>query len=204
MENKLENLEKFITNEMCANGEYKIINLKETFLCVFKNGEVYRWYDSNRGRLIKNPKFKLIPNVENNGKGYNDIWINGKLIRRHRVICYTFKNLDIDNEKLHIDHIDGNRINNNINNLRIVTPHQNHFNVTTAKGYCYNKTRNKWRAIIALNGKQHYLGLYTTKEDARSAYLAAKLIYHKIEVEHIEQELNYEDLEREFEAIVCN
>jgi hypothetical protein len=195
----IENLENFVNEEMKQNGEYKIINLKGVFLCVFKNGEIYRWNNK-----YKNPKFTLIPNVSNHTDGYNTLRVDKNLIRRHRVICYTFKNLDIDNEKLHIDHIDGNRINNNINNLRIVNNQQNCFNQTKAKGYSWHKKANKWQARFVLSGKTINLGYYTTEEDARSAYLAAKLIYHKIEVEHIEQELNYEDLEREFEAIVCN
>ena len=38
--------------------------LKKLQLNFFKNGEVYRWYDHNQGRLIKNPKWKFIPNID--------------------------------------------------------------------------------------------------------------------------------------------
>lgn len=195
------NLENYISDDMRNNGDYKIIELKGTYLCVFKNGEIYRWYDSN-GRKIKNPKWKLIPNVDNND-GYNRIGINGKLIFRHRIMCNTFKNLDLDNNKIQVDHIDGNRINNNINNLRIVNNQQNSFNRTQAKGYSFNKRNKKWHAEICLNGKTHHLGCYTTEEDARKSYLNAKLLYHVIETDHVQQELNeLEELEADFQRVV--
>ena len=199
----IENLENFVNEEMKNQGNYKIINLKGTYLCVCENGVVYRWITHHKNRLFKTPKFRLIHNVSNNNYGYNVIRIDGKMIFRHRIMCYTFKNLNIDNEKLHIDHIDGNRINNNINNLRIVTHQENHFNRTTAKGFCWNKQKNKWQAYIYLNGKRHHLGYYTNEDDARKAYLNAKLLYHVIEADHVQQELNeIEQLEEEFQRIV--
>ena len=195
------NLVNFVNDEMKQIGEYKIIKLKETFLCVYKNGEIYRWYDNN-GRKIKNPKFKLIPNVDNDN-GYNQIGINGKKILRHRIISFAFKNLDIDNEKAIVDHIDHNKMNNSIENLRIVTHQQNDFNRSNTKGYSFNKRYNKWQAKICLNGKSYSLGYYITEEDARKAYLNGKMIYHVIELDHAQQELNeLENLEAEFQRIV--
>lgn len=79
-----------------------------------------------------------------------------------------------------IDHIDGCRTNNRIDNLRDVTSQQNHFNNTKAKGYRVEKTTGLFRAYIALNRKQINLGVYKTVEEARSAYLEAKKKYHVI------------------------
>lgn len=79
-----------------------------------------------------------------------------------------------------LDHIDGNKINNKIDNLRDVTNQQNSWNNTKAKGYFFNKTRNKFRALIGINGRQKHLGYYTTEQEARNAYLKAKEIYHVI------------------------
>ena len=39
---------------------------------------------------------------------------------------------------------------------------------------------NKWKAQIRLDGKLKHLGYFVNEEDARNAYLNAKLIYHKI------------------------
>jgi hypothetical protein len=79
-----------------------------------------------------------------------------------------------------MDHIDGIRTNNDINNLRLVNYQQNNFNRTTAKGYTYNKVAQKFQATIGINSRLIYLGLYDTKEEARLVYLQAKIIYHTI------------------------
>lgn len=79
-----------------------------------------------------------------------------------------------------IDHIDGNKSNNQIDNLRDVTHQQNHWNRTTAKGYCWHKKANKFCAQIRINGKIKYLGLFHTEQEARNAYLKAKETYHVI------------------------
>lgn len=77
-----------------------------------------------------------------------------------------------------IDHIDGDRTNNKIDNLREVTKQENSFN-TKAKGYTFNKRNNKYQAQIAVNYKRIYIGLFNTEEEAKQAYLDAKQIYHK-------------------------
>ena len=42
------------------------------------------------------------------------------------------------------------------------------------KGYSWSKSCNKWRAEIFIDGKNKYLGLFNTEEEARKAYLEAK------------------------------
>ena len=41
-----------------------------------------------------------------------------------------------------------------------------------------NKKANKFKAQIAINGKNKFLGYLVNEEDARKAYLDAKEIYH--------------------------
>ena len=84
-----------------------------------------------------------------------------------------------------IDHIDGNGLNNTKANLRICTHSQNMYNSqkpqhksgrpTTSKykGVFYKSDRNRprpWMARIQYEGKAHYLGTYTTEEEAARAY----------------------------------
>lgn len=81
-----------------------------------------------------------------------------------------------------IDHINGNKLDNRIINLRIVTNQENHFNRTKAKGYCLNKNNNNWVARIKLDYKLIHIGTFSTEIEARNAYLKAKEIYHKIKI----------------------
>ena len=102
------------------------------------------------------------------------------MILRHRIIAYTYLGLDLENQKQQIDHQDGNKLNNSLDNLRVVTHQQNQWNQNKAKGYYFNKASQKWKAQINLNNKNIYLGLFNTESEARVSYLTAKLIYHKI------------------------
>ena len=189
------NIDKLIkeTNEYVENGfmfladvktikevHYKVIELDGVKLKVHTDGIIYRWYKNNGEKQLKNPYWKKIENVASNKLGYNQIVLNNKKFTRHRIMCYSFKKLDINNTKKQIDHIDGDRINNNIDNLRIVSHQHNHFNRTKAKGYYFDKQRKQWRSTIKSNDRAINLGSFTTEEQARNAYLEAKKIYHII------------------------
>jgi hypothetical protein len=76
-----------------------------------------------------------------------------------------------------IDHKDGNRSNNRIDNLREVTHQQNSFNKTKTKGYTFHQ--NKFKAQIKSN-KYIHLGYFNTEQEARQSYLEAKEKYHII------------------------
>lgn len=120
---------------------------------------------------------------ENTG-GYLVTKINYKEYRKHRLIYFAYnQNWNIDNNCIKtnvIDHIDGDRLNNNIENLRNVTCQQNQWNRTKAKGYCWDNKYNKWKAQIKVNGKVKHLGYFDTEADAREAYLNVKHIYHPL------------------------
>ena len=121
-------------------------------------------------------------------KGYKYItfFVNKKRIqiKLHRLVFYahnpSWNILDTSRDNV-IDHKNGTPSDNRIQNLQCVTQHENQLNNTKAKGYHFNKYRNKWEASISINRKQIYLGLFVKEEDARNAYLAAKLKYHIIE-----------------------
>ena len=78
-----------------------------------------------------------------------------------------------------IDHINRDRSDNRIINLRSVTLQQNQFN-RCGKGYTFENSRNKYKAQIRLEGKTIHLGLFNTPSEAEEAYKQAKKIHHKI------------------------
>jgi hypothetical protein len=98
-------------------------------------------------------------------------------LKIHRLLGIYFLNCPLDKS---IDHIDGDRKNNALSNLRVVTIQQNQWNRTGAKGYSWDKGQGGWRAQISVNRKAKFLGVYATEEDARAAYLAAKAIMHPL------------------------
>ena len=101
----------------------------------------------------------------------------------HRIIWAYHYNAIFSN--LQIDHIDGNKANNMIENLRLATHSQNNFNNKRAfrnsksniLGVFWCKKANKWRARISKNNKNIYLGFFVNQEDAIAARKAAELQY---------------------------
>lgn len=86
-----------------------------------------------------------------------------------------------------IDHINGDRTDNRISNLRDVTIEVNSQNqrrpmptnrTSGLIGVHWAKSSKRWRAQISIKGKPKYLGLFKDKNDAHQAYLNAKREYH--------------------------
>ena len=152
--------------------QYKFIELNGIKLFVMRNGLIYRFF--------RNHHWKIVANENNTRKGYNRFGSSKRKMFRHRIMCYAFKQLDINNKELQVDHIDGDRLNNHIDNLRIVSNQENQWNRKQTKGYSWNKKQQKWIAKICVNYKHIHLGLHTTEEDARQAYIQAKLKFHLI------------------------
>lgn len=107
--------------------------------------------------------YKFVSLVNNNGKRQNHLI--------HRLIAIQFiENLT---NKLCIDHINNDRTDNNIKNLRWCTSGENKQNASVSKnntsgtkGIYWNKKANKWHVQIMINDKHINIGLFENKEDA--------------------------------------
>jgi hypothetical protein len=100
----------------------------------------------------------------------------GKIHYIHRLLGIYFLSC---RPHMQVDHIDRDKKNNNLCNLRVVTHQHNQWN-TNAKGYTWNKKDGMYHAKICVNKKDTHLGSYATEELARAAYLRAKEIYHVV------------------------
>ena len=102
---------------------------------------------------------------------------NKSEVRLHRLIINSN---NYKENKLQVDHINHDTLDNTRENLRMVSQTENQYNRKSTKGYTWNKIANKWVASIRINGKRKHIGLYTNEEEARNAYLEAKEKYHII------------------------
>ena len=145
--------------------------------------EIFR-YDAETGSLerkLNNGKWRVCGH-EPTCNGYGRVGIDGKKYSTHRLIWLLVYGEWPEND---IDHIDRDRMNNRLENLRAVTRTENNHNHGVHKnnssgypGVSLFKRDKKYRAQIRINGKCISLGLYITAEEAFTAHMLAKIQCH--------------------------
>lgn len=110
--------------------------------------------------------------------GYRSIRLNGNPYRAHKVIWALQHGVWPIGD---IDHINGCRDDNRIDNLREATRSQNLANSKqrseNLKGAHFDKRRQTWSARITINYKEIWLGTYASEAEAHAAYLKAAQKY---------------------------
>lgn len=95
--------------------------------------------------------------------GYAVRRTNGETVRLHRLIVNC-------PEGLVVDHLNGDKLDCRKSNMRVCTQAENNRNHHDTKGYCYDKSKNKWMVRY----KNKFWGRYDTEEEAQKAYQLAK------------------------------
>ncbi|WP_332692067.1 HNH endonuclease signature motif containing protein [Devosia sp.] len=118
------------------------------------------------------------------GRGYVDISVDGLVYKAHRLAwLYLHGHMPQD----HVDHINGDKTDYRIANLRLCTAVENHQNRVSHKGATSmflgvsslgRHRKRPWRAVIRANGKSRHLGTYLTEQEASAAYQSAKAAMH--------------------------
>jgi len=115
-------------------------------------------------------------------KGYKVVCLSshGKhmTLNVHKIVAMAF--LGEKPSHLIIDHVDGNRANNRIDNLQYITYRANNIkgNLSLLKnnksskyvGVSRKKGRSRWRAAIGINGSSFHIGTFDTELQAAKAY----------------------------------
>ena len=174
---------------------YYLIYRRKNSREIFKPIKGYKgiYEISNFGRIKKlkygyrKPDNIINPGVDKRGYVLVVLIVNKKrkTVYLHHLVWDTFGNKKRSGKILQIDHIDGDRSNNKISNLHLVTQREN-----VSKGYVQNgnktsrytgvswsKQMGKWRAQIYMNGKNECLGHFKSE---RKAYLVYQKMLNKI------------------------
>lgn len=122
---------------------------------------------------IKSHKWNIHTN------GYICSRMNKKVILLHR---FLFE----DSEGHQIDHINRDKFDNRLENLRLVNCSLNQINkyimsnnTSGVTGVTWDKSRNKWKVSLNINKKCYNLGRYNSFEEACFIRFEAEKIYHK-------------------------
>lgn len=132
-------------------------------------------YNPDTGEFIWNIDRKRLAKAGStagciNGSGYRQISVDGKVYLAHRLAWfYCFEEWPT----LIIDHINRNKLDNRLDNLREVTQSVNLHNTSqkpSKTGFRNaRKVGNKFQSEIKVNGKSIHLGMFNTAEEASAA-----------------------------------
>jgi hypothetical protein len=104
--------------------------------------------------------------------------LNGKTYANHRVIFYLHNGW----WPKEVDHINTDTFDNRIENLRAATKSENQangkpYNGRALKG-CYTLKSGNYMAVIQKHKVRHYLGVFSTEQEAAAAYASAAATLH--------------------------
>ena len=136
-------------------------------------------YESDTGNITRNTGRKNVGTITK--KGYLRIRCNGKSYMAHRLAWFLFYGRWPNN---FIDHINGDKLDNRIANLRDVETSVNNRNKGLYKknssghaGVFWNKNNENWNSQISISGKNKFLGAFDSLADAIKARKLAEEVY---------------------------
>lgn len=147
-------------------------------LFYYKDGGLY--WKVNKQKALKDSKAGFVCKTH----GYYFIRVNTKLYREHRLIWKMLKGVD----PVELDHINRNKTDNRIENLREVTRTENNINqnvrkdnISGCRGVSWHSQRQRWRVYLHINGSRKYLGSYREFSEASRVAKEAMDKHYRIE-----------------------
>lgn len=148
-------------------------NIAEAFSYDPATGILTRRFKGGHTRLV---------GVKNKHGGYTKVGFNGREYPAHRLIWWLVYGALPDR---FIDHVNGDKCDNRLANLRLATDAENKRNVgrrshntSGFKGVSFDKQTGRWLAHATLNGRGVNLGRHITPEAAADAYRAFAKQHH--------------------------
>lgn len=143
----------------------KKITVNNTGVVVYSDGSITKPF---HGRVKQTFGYK-------NRKGYMSTSISCKTLYMHRIVAQAFLPDFLDYPS--VDHIDGNKANNDVSNLRMATHRFQRMAYLTKtkgcssqyRGVCWNKHSGKWHARCEINGKMTHIGSFCDEREAAIA-----------------------------------
>jgi len=149
----------------------------EIWLPIKGYGNTYKVSNLGRVKSLKRAK-ELIMSQTINRQGYYNVKLSNnnipKTIETHQLVAQTFLGHVPKGKEIVVDHIDHDKLNNNKDNLQIITFRENctrgRTGVSKFTGVSWHKGQGKWIAAIRHAGKKLHLGYFSCELKAGAAY----------------------------------
>jgi hypothetical protein len=156
---------------------------------------VQNLFDYQNGQLIwKNPhrpsraKVGKQAGTISNTTGYRQVSVKSKTYMEHRIVFLWHHGF----LPVNVDHINGNRLDNRINNLRAATVNQNRYNAlpkrnntSGVRGVSWSKSSKKWCAAVRANNRIVFRAMFDDLELAELTVIMAREKYHGNFASHV-------------------
>lgn len=130
----------------------------------------YRWYRSTRGRSTR--------------VYYAQRWTRDAGVVRAVYMHRQIMDLPVEADERHVDHRNGDGLDNRRANLRVVTRAQNAQNVVARigtssryRGVSWDHERRAWRARVTVGGRVYRLGRWQSEDEAAHATASFRLAH---------------------------
>lgn len=166
--------------------------MSDAYIChVHVDGRCTKYMIDDRGRIYYCKANRYLRKKTFIAAGYEYVRLqfgkHFKNFRVHRLVAEHF--IDTIPKGHEVNHIDGNKLNNDVRNLEICSKKQNQLHQVTThnarpRGASYRKDRRLWRSTITISDsgkkRQEFLGFYESKRDAQNAFYKRFIEIHGV------------------------
>lgn len=134
-----------------------------------------------KGKILKQP-------INESGYKFLKLGLEKTPFKVHILVAVAFLDKDYRLKNLVVDHRDGNPLNNNLSNLRLITQHENsiykkrRISKSGFVGVSITKY-GRYRVSMYINGNNENLGYYKSFEEAKKVYIDSLKKYKNIDYE---------------------
>ena len=175
--------------------------MKEEFRPIPDYEGIYEISNFGRVKSFKCNKERILKAVLN-PRGYLHVSLykdnKQKSYQVHQLVAIVFLGHTPCGMDLVVDHIDDNKTNNRVDNLQIITQHDNtnKYGTSKYKGIAFNKRDNKWMAYYKcpIKKKQLHIGYYFTEAEAvkaRKQWMSKNLLKDKVKESYIQLKFDF-------------
>lgn len=143
---------------------------KLTYRLVWRNGLIEIHFNSGHVSIVNKEALLILQENPRCTMTHQYVHVTISKTKKETLLHRLIMGLDKFDGGMVVDHINGNKLDNRVCNLRVVSQSVNCMNKQSSNvSFSKRNATHPWRAYVSFNKKQMHLGYYSTKHDADTA-----------------------------------